>query len=426
MKIPVLLSFLLVALLPAYGQVDPRDARVAAVERLLGQLHGADQFEGVALVADEQGLLFQRAYGIADRNWETAATLDTRYLVASITKQFTAGVILKLVEEEKLALDAPLARYLPSWKDHPIGKATLHQLLNHSSGLPLGYQDVEGFDRIELYRRHSTARVLELHEAIEPIFAPGEGHEYSNFAFTLLAAVIERVEEAPYPEVLRKRIFEPLGMRSTLEPELASIVPKMARGYAPVLDDFVEAAPTDLTIVRGAACHASTVGDLFRWERALYRDDFLEPESREAIFTPSSENYGYGWFTQPLELADGRSIEVVRHDGIWPGHMTVVARVPERRMAVILMANRTDVDVNGIADLLLRLLHGETVKLRRHRRRVRSTARWSATASRWRRSATARSPRIPDAACRASAVSTARATCCCGSSVPPRRSPSSS
>ena len=209
--------FLLASLVPAQKveSAGPKSAKRSAAEQigeLLEASHAVGQFSGAALVADRGKVVYRGAYGVANADWEIPNQVDTKFRLASITKQFTAMLTLLLVKDGKLELDAPITRYLKGYPAASGDKVTIHHLLSHTSGIP-SYTDREGFmQRDALHSMPVTEFVAKF--CSEPLaFEPGSKFRYNNSGYFLLGAIIEQVTGTTYRAEMRARVFEPLGMR---------------------------------------------------------------------------------------------------------------------------------------------------------------------------------------------------------------------
>ena len=179
-------------------------------------------FSGTVLIVKKDRVLLRQAYGLADYEWNIKNTVDTKFQLASVTKQFTAAAILQLVERGKLSLDDKLSTFLP---DYPHAEnVTIHMLLSHSSGLSLGFKDLA----------LSTISADSAYNEIKKIpyeFSPGTKSEYSNIGYYLLGKIIEKVSGEKYAVFLKKNIFEKVGMKNTGISNNDSIILKKAKVY---------------------------------------------------------------------------------------------------------------------------------------------------------------------------------------------------
>lgn len=313
-----------------------RDATVAALMRdYTGRVPGAS-----VLVLHEGRPLLRRGYGLADVETGAAATPDTHYRLASVSKQFTAAAVLLLVQDGKLGLDDPLRRWLPSLP--PVGDAiTIRQVLSHTSGL-IDYEDLMPPGRYDdgarQMRDADVLRVLEGQD--RTYFAPGQGYRYSNSGYALLALIVEKASGRRYGEFLRERIFLPLGMREAVAYERGvSEVAHRAYGYSLEQGQWRRTDQSPTSAVLGDGGIYASIDDLAKWDAALYDDRLLSAASRRLAFAPHTPTdqagveYGYGWRI---------SGETLWHSGESIGFRNVFVRWPQRRLSVAVLSNRND------------------------------------------------------------------------------------
>jgi CubicO group peptidase (beta-lactamase class C family) len=188
--------------------------KAAAVESLLKRHQDVGAFNGTALVAENGKVIFKKGYGLADFEWKIPNTPDTKFRLGSITKQFTATLILQLVDEGKLTLDTTLAKALPYYRQDTGARVTIHHLLSHTSGIP-SYTSQPGFFR-DVSRDPYEVKDFALKFCSGELeFEPGSTFRYDNSGYFLLGAIIEQLTGKTYAEVLKERILDPLGMRAT-------------------------------------------------------------------------------------------------------------------------------------------------------------------------------------------------------------------
>ena len=200
------------------------------VDALLTSYHDAGIFNGTALVSNGGHVVFKKGYGFADFEWKIPNTPDTKFRIGSITKQFTSTVIVQLVDEGKLSLDATLSSVLPYYRTDTGSKITVHHLLTHTSGIP-SYTGLPNFMRDVSRNPYGVREFVEKYCSGDLEFEPGSRFLYNNSGYFLLGAMIEAVTNKPYAQVLRERVFEPLGMAASGYDLSGPILEKRARGY---------------------------------------------------------------------------------------------------------------------------------------------------------------------------------------------------
>jgi CubicO group peptidase (beta-lactamase class C family) len=304
----------------------------------------ANEPGAAVLVMKDGEVLLRKGYGMADLEQGILIAPDMVFRIGSVTKQFTAAAILLLEQEGKLSVEDDLRKFLP---DFPTGgrAITIEHLLTHTSGIR-SYTDMEEFRK----RQRDDASVEELIASFrgEPLgFEPGEKYSYNNSGYVLLGAIIEKVSGKSYEAFLRDRIFEPLGMSQTYYGSASRIIPKRAPGYESVNAEFQNASYLSMTLPYAAGALLSTVDDLAKWNQALYGTKLLSQASLDKWWKPfslksgESTHYGYGWTVSSYE-----GHRVVGHGGGINGFTCHLLRMPEDRVFVAVLTNRSDEKAN--------------------------------------------------------------------------------
>jgi CubicO group peptidase (beta-lactamase class C family) len=294
-------------------------------------------FSGAVLVARRGKVFLQNGYGAADRRWKRPNTEQTRFRIASISKQFTAVAILLLQSRGKLNVHDRVCTYLPDCP--PAWEAvTLHQLLTHTSGIPnyTVQPDYASYRATPAASSEVMARFSDL-----PLeFAPGDRFAYSNSGYLVLGLVIERLSALPYEQFLQQNIFTPLGLKNTGCLDGTGLALGYANSY-----DRTQADHSDPMAECADGGLYSTVGDLYLWDQALLDDSFLSADLRELAFTayefmPESGGLSYGYGFMVGELPELYGHPLVGHTGRIEGFLTANFYFPDEQVAVILLANQ--------------------------------------------------------------------------------------
>ncbi len=312
----------------------------AQIGRIMEARARQGQFSGAVLVAERGQVIYQHAFGFANLEWRIPNDIATKFEIGSMTKQFTALLVLRLVNEGRLRLDGPLSTYLPYYRKDTGDRVTIHHLLSHTSGIP-NFLAIPGFldgpDSRTKYRPEDFARRFcsgDLH------FDPGSKFEYSNSNYFLLGAVLERVTGTTYEQLLGERIFSPLGMKDSGYTHTDEVIPRRASGYERTHDGLRNARFYDMSIPFAAGALFSTVGDLALWDRALYTEKLLPAPLRDLLFKPNLESYGYGWailVPKPGLPFAGEPIDM--HGGAIFGFQSLIERIPSQQDLIVLLDN---------------------------------------------------------------------------------------
>jgi len=313
----------------------------------MDQFVSSRDFSGVVLVARNGHVLFQRAYGLANREHGVPNKLETKFRLASLTKQFTAMAVMMLAERKKLGLTDPICRYIENCPKAWAG-ITVRHLLNHTSGIPdfTELPDNDRYERLPMTPLDTMARFLD-----KPLeFEPGKRFNYDNSGYLILGYIIERASGEKYEDFLRTNIYQPLGMSHSGYDHPWIILKDRASGYATKDGQVINATYIDMDQPLGGGSMYSTVGDLLRWDQALYTEKLISRGSVEEIFKPNEtvgpavrpldqgfycrHKYGYGW---DISIWFGRKL--YSHEGGINGFRSVIMRYPEDRTLVVVLMN---------------------------------------------------------------------------------------
>ena len=348
----------LVCLTASMQPVTAQD-KVAQIDALLSKYHEIGQFNGSALVAENGQVIFKKGYGHANMEWDIPNAPDTKFRIGSVTKQFTAVLILQLMEEGKISLDGTITDYLPDYPKAQGDKVTIHHLLTHTSGIP-SYTGLPGFMRDKTRDPYEPDAMLELFSGMDLEFEPGAEWRYNNSGYFLLGAVIEAVTGQPYHDVLHERILDPLGLDDTGYEHNDDVIDRRADGYARTPGGFERARYLDTTIPYAAGMMYSTVEDLFKWDQALHTDGiFQSEETKTKMFTPYMNNYGYGWIIQDMSIGDtGKTTKAIRHGGGIFGFSANFVRLVDDRHVIVILDN-TEGSSGAPTGGIVSILYGE-------------------------------------------------------------------
>jgi CubicO group peptidase (beta-lactamase class C family) len=316
----------------------------------------AGLFSGAVLVARGGKLLFRKGYGLASLEYGIPNTPISRFDIGSVSKTFTAALILRLQERGSLDVHNPISRYLPdcpdAWRD-----VTVHHLLSHTSGI-LNYTDLP--DQFE--RRALASFIPDAMQRIRRMplrFKPGERFEYSNTGYKLLHSIIERASGRSFEAVLQANILAPLQMTSTGTFEKPgvrhAIIKDLAEGYTDGVGPL-EIAPWVHPSYGGGLY--STLDDLYRWGQSFYTARILSKKTIKTAFTPVSDNYGYGWF-----IFNRAKHPFVLHGGAIPGYGVTFALYPREQVTIVVASNLDTAPTARIHDDLVKIVFGEPYEL---------------------------------------------------------------
>ena len=336
--VAVLLLFATPTVFPA--PVERQDPAIPLIAAIMQRRFSEGDFSGTVLVARDGKILYENALGYANRDWNTANDLGTKFEIGSMTKQFTAVLVLQFVNEGKLSLDGYISDYLPYYRKDTGKRVTLAELLSHTSGIP-EFLSHPGFLDGPASRTHYGVQEFTAEFCSGDLrFDPGTRFEYSNSGYFLLGAILEQVSGTSYEHLLQDRILTPLKMRNSGYTHPETILSHRATGYERTAAGFRNARYYDMSIPFAAGAMYSTVGDLLRWDQALYTDQLLPARLRDLLFRPNLENYGFGWSIYVPKSGQPNAGEtILMHGGAIFGFQSVIERVPDDRELIILLDN---------------------------------------------------------------------------------------
>lgn len=328
------------------------------IDKLLTQYHQLEQFNGVALVSHKGKVLFNKGYGKANFEWDIDHTAEGKFKIASITKQFTAMLILQLVEQKKLKLDAKLIEYYPDYRADTGSKITIRQLLNHTSGLG-NFFHLDGYKAVEARNPYTLDEFISKFCSEDLNFKPGTQFRYSNAGYTILGKVIEQVTGKSYGEVLTQKILKPLNMNNSGFDQQHSVLNNRVTGYERLLNRLEHPSFIDMSVPFSAGSMYSTAMDLYLWDRGLAENKILSKPLTTVLFQVTEHrNYAAGWLVDNYpEERFGKPLTRVHHGGMIPGFNANISRVLEDDTLVVLLDNTGGAPMTAITEKVLSIIY---------------------------------------------------------------------
>lgn len=332
----------------AFSYPDISQQSDTYLEDLVTQNH----FSGSVFIAHKGSIILDKGYGYANLEHTVQNTPETKFRIRSITKPFTATLIMQLQEKELLRTTDTLKTYIP---DFPHGDIiTIAHLLSHTSGI-FNLSNVPGIE--VLLKSPATIQEVIATFKDKPLeFQPGKMFKYSNSNFMLLTSIIEQVTGKPYAQVLQENILDPLEMKNSGYYTHSEILKNNASGYVLENGTLINAPYFDSCWPLGNGGMYSTTHDLYLFDRALYTDSLLSKKSRENMFAIHAHmpdehaiDYGYGW-----EIGKVNGKKYVSHWGIWAGFTSDFLRFPEDDLVIIVLSNFEHTPIRTISRDLAR------------------------------------------------------------------------
>jgi CubicO group peptidase (beta-lactamase class C family) len=338
MKTRRLLILFAITLLTVANAAVAQD-KVQKIDALLKNYYDYGQLNGAVLVAENGKVIYKKGFGMANMEWEIPIQPDTRFRIGSVTKQFTAALIMQLVEEGKIKLDGKITDYLPDYRKDTGDKVTIHQLLNHTSGIP-SYTGRPGFFQNESRNPYGVKDFVKKFASGDLEFEPGTKFSYNNSGYFLLGAIIEQITGKPYAKVLQERIFDPLGMKDSGYDDDAPLIKKRASGYQKTPDGYENAPYLDMLLPYAAGSIYSTVEDLYKWDQALYDSKIISAASKELMFKPGLSDYGYGFGISDRPIGKTtQKTKIIAHSGGINGFNSLFTRLVDQKSLIVILDN---------------------------------------------------------------------------------------
>lgn len=344
------------------GQNQKITSRLDTYIRAQVQTH---QFSGAVLVTQKGQVLYDKAFGLANREWEVPNTTDTKFPICSLSKQFTAAAILQLQEQGKLKTSDPLSRYFPGY---PKGdQVTLHMLLNHTSGIRECSLDPAWFatdPNIPVARLKDSILATFKNKPYD--FEPGSFWRYSNSGYLLLGFIIEQVSGDTYREYVHKNLLTKAGMTQSGLLTHDAIIPKLANGYSLLTGKWTKGEARSVEVGFSAGSIYATTHDLNRWRNALLSGKIISMESVKLMHTPNQQDRGAGYGIFVDQFFNRRAWQ---HGGAISGINTYMVDYPDSDARIIILANR-DTNLDFMPKGLAGIVFGYDVEDTRLRKRV--------------------------------------------------------
>jgi CubicO group peptidase (beta-lactamase class C family) len=334
----------LLLLLPSltFAQSDSTDI-------IVKQFMEKQKIVGLTLAVIKNGKpVINKGYGLSNAELNIPINSESVIRVGSVSKQFFATAIMKLVQDGKISLEDPVHKFFPdapeTWR--PI---KVKNLLSHSSGLQ---REAPGYDN---FKMQPDIDVIRSAYNLPLAFPTGEKYQYCNLAYFMLADIIRQVSGQPWADYIHDQLFVPAGMNNSYVTDFYAIIPNRSMGYMHTHDTLINA--TSMFAVRPSGGFLSTSSDMIKWEKALREEKIiLKKENWEKLWTPfiktsdkpeSKSYYGFGWVINEYQ---GRKL--VWHDGANIGFRSVFLRFVNDGLSIIILTNTDEANPGAIANAL--------------------------------------------------------------------------
>lgn len=368
MKKTILLVLILNFLSVPHSLPEPTN-KAGTIDALVTASCEEGLFNGAVLVAHKGVIVYRKAFGLANREWNVATTVDTKFRIGSLSKAFTALLIMQLVENGCISLDGTIADYLHDYRGKGKESITIHHLLSHTSGVLSSLPPEK--EAVQERLSHDLEHLVGYAEPVDLYFTPGTDFRYSNLGYSILALIAERVTNTPFHLLLKEHIFDKAGMKDSKQDMDPLIEPRLATGYEyDLLNGYENTTFLDNSYAQGAGGVTSTIDDLYMWHLGLLSGNLLPLQRQERMYTPYGQgSYGYGWGIRKRACLNGDTVRILEHAGSVNGFGSYLARIPEDSTLVVVLKNSRShnyvrpVFSAGLGAMIISILYDEPVTI---------------------------------------------------------------
>jgi D-alanyl-D-alanine carboxypeptidase len=313
-------------------------------------------FNGTILIHNNSKIIYQKSFGLANIPFKIPNTIDTKYKVASITKAFTAVLILQLYELGKIDLEKTISSYLPGYTGNGGNKVTINNLLNMTSGLH-NMDEGSSLDSalkngIPQYQRPYTSDQMLAKYCSDPMVKePGKEFDYNNVDFIILGKIIERISGKSFDKNLQEKILLPLQMKNSGMLSQCNVIDNLADTYffRDDLKTLVNDLPVYIENWYAAGAMYSTADDILKFSIALFGGKLLKQETLNLMFTSGLEEYGYGvWVHKDYEI-NHKMFTIVKRPGSIMGAQAMLFHILENGSTIIILSNTGTTSLDDFA-----------------------------------------------------------------------------
>ncbi|MEM7102914.1 MAG: serine hydrolase domain-containing protein [Bacteroidota bacterium] len=352
----VIMLYLATGCMSRKPEAAKQHSRAEALTALFQKQHEEDLFHGGVVISHKGETIYENYLGVADRTWDIPVRENVKFDIASVNKSMTAALVMKAVEANKINLDDYLVNLLSgfTFEGHFHPEITLHHLLTHTSGLP----DYDGIPKalqanqfLEFKRsRFTNAEYINFISQLEQVGEPGQQFHYSNFAYHLVAIILETTYAQPFGEILKDKLTKPLGLKNTIsESKNENTIPFLAKAYnyEESKGEWHENLFIDLSLGRRIF---STASDLNRWANVMDNPGYLNKQSLDLMKTnhlaaiSNDISYGYGWVIIDAEnksrMGDlGINQPYIIHGGSTEGYKALLVSINSGEYIISFLSN---------------------------------------------------------------------------------------
>lgn len=335
------------------------------LSEIMQTYHSYNMFDGAVLVAENGKVIYKAAFGPANREWNVPNSIDTKFMIGSVSKPITAMLVLIQVQKGLINLNKTLADYLPEFKTKPAAKVTIKELLNHTSGIP-NYDIIKDFFPAISRQSFTRENYIKVYMDSALAFTPGTRYAYSSWGFFTLGYLMEKITGKSYAQLMKEDIFDKIGMNHSGSYYHTHIVPGRASGYDYSFGGFTSADFRDQSNTMGTGDIYSTVEDLFKFHLAITNHTLISKALTDEMLTPGMRpaQYGYGWFNKYFKYTPVDSVAANFHLGMTEGFISFLLRIPATNSFAVILCNSSPTDFFGITGNLVKVLYNKKVVIK--------------------------------------------------------------
>ncbi len=336
------------------------------LDDIMKAYHNYNMFDGAVLVAENGKIIYKAAFGMANREWNIPNAADTKFMIGSVSKPFTAMLVLIQVQKGLIRLDKTISDYLPQFIGKPGAMITIKQLLSHTSGMPNYDITKDFFPRISR-QNFTREEYVKLYMDSALAFAPGTRYAYSSWGYFTLGYIMEKVTGKTYSQLMKDDIFDKLGMSSSGSYFHTQVVSKRATGYDYSFGSYASSDFRDQSNTMGTGDIYSTVYDLFKFHLAISNNTLIDKDLTRQMLSPTLPQpmwYGYGWFNRTFKYSKTDSVTSNFHLGMTEEFLSFMLRIPSTNSLIVILCNCSPTDFFGITGDLTKVLYNKPVHLK--------------------------------------------------------------
>jgi CubicO group peptidase (beta-lactamase class C family) len=324
------------------------------INKLVESYAAQHQFNGTVLIQKGSKITYHKSFGVAERSFNSPITNDTKYPVCSITKTFTAVLILQLVEQREIDLNKKILDYLPEYKGEAGPKVSVHQLLNHTSGMKnTDTTKDENFLKygIGFYHKPYQLKEIVANFYSNPLVSePGAKFDYNNGEYMILGRILEVLYQMSYEQILNQQILIPLGMQNSGLLSHYKLIKNLATPYYndKNLDHLIPNIPMYMEDFSAAGAMYSCTSDLVKFNNALFAFKLLKKETLDQLLKPGLDDYGYSAWIRDTKGENAKYKRMERYGRI-AGANAVWFHYLKNDLSIIILSNTNLTDLGDYA-----------------------------------------------------------------------------